>query len=110
MNQILQNAINILAEDFHKLARLKGHYDKPTNDGEKIALMHSELSEALEGLRHNNPKDQHCPKFGNVEIELGDCIIRILDFCRYKGYDIGSAMNAKTEYNKTRPYKHNKDF
>ena len=110
MNQLLINAINVLSEDINLCAVRHGFWDGNYGDGMKIALMHCELSEALEGLRHDNPKDEHCPEFGNVEIELADCIIRILDFCNHKKYNIGEAMSAKMAYNETRPYKHGKKF
>ncbi len=38
------------AKEVHDTAREKGWWDKERNDGEMIALMHSELSEALEAL------------------------------------------------------------
>lgn len=68
--------------------------------------MHSELSEALEGLRHNNPADEHLPDFTSVEVELADCIIRIMDFAALKGYRVGEAVIAKHLYNCTRPRMH----
>jgi predicted KAP-like P-loop ATPase len=80
-------------------------------NSEKIALEHSELSERLEASRNSSTKmDEHCPEFFNIEIECADLIIRCLDFCARRNLRIGDAVIAKMKYNKTRPYKHGKNF
>jgi hypothetical protein len=68
--------------------------------------MHSELSEALEGFRKGNPPDEHIPEFTSVEVELADCVIRILDFAEGNNLRVVEAMFAKAEYNKTRSHRH----
>ncbi len=75
----------------------------------EVARMHSELSEWVEGIRHDNPPDQHLPHLSSAEVEAADCIIRILDTCAKRGYNIGQALMDKIEYNRTRPYKHGKN-
>lgn len=87
-------------------ARNKGFYEVETHDAVRIALMHSELSEALESMRQGNPQSRHIGKFSSVEEELADTVIRIIDFSAHKGLKIGEAIVKKIEFNTTRPYKH----
>jgi len=95
-----------MADAIYDYAKAKGWWEDERNDGELIALMHSELSEALEGLRHGNPPSEKIPAFTQVEEELADTVIRILDTARARGWRIGQAVEAKHQYNLTRPYKH----
>lgn len=71
------------------------------NKGEMIALIHSEISEAMEGER-KNLKDDHLPSRPMVEVEMADAIIRIMDYCGRWNYDIGGAIMDKIHYNRNR--------
>lgn len=71
------------------------------NKGEMIALIHSEISEAMEGER-KNLMDDHLPHRPMAEVEMADAVIRIMDYCGRWGYDIGGAIIEKIEYNKNR--------
>ena len=102
--------IDDLADEIWQNNVAQGFWQKPLEVGTRIALMHSELSEALEADRKGNPPDKHLPEFDSITVELADTIIRILDFAG--GYDlpIGEALVKKLEFNKTRPHKHGKSF
>lgn len=67
----------------------------------KLALIHSELSEALEGHR-KGLMDSHIPYRSAIEVELADALIRIYDLAGFLNIDIGGAFEDKLEYNKTR--------
>lgn len=68
---------------------------------EKLCLVHSEVSEAMEGARKNLPDDK-LPHRPMIEVELADAIIRILDLGGALSLDIAGAIKEKREYNAIR--------
>lgn len=67
----------------------------------KIALIHSEVSEALEGVR-KDLMDDKLPHRRMPEVEMADAVIRIMDLCGHEGWDLAGAMQEKLMYNKSR--------
>lgn len=104
------SVVNAVAHHIHANAQAKGFWDEPRNDGEAIALMHSELSEALEALRDGNPASVKIPAFTGAEEEYADVIIRILDHAQGRGLRVAEALLAKFDYNAGRSYKHGRQF
>lgn len=68
---------------------------------EKLCLIHSEISESMEGHR-KNLKDDKLPHRLMLEVELADAVIRIMDLCGAMKLDIGGAIQEKLSYNATR--------
>ena len=68
---------------------------------EKLALIHSEVSEAMEGAR-KNLMDDKLPHRKMIEVELADAMIRILDLAGALQLDLAGAIQEKLAYNAVR--------
>lgn len=89
----------------HQTATNAGWYKNPQtgetidrNFGEVVALMHSELSEALEADR-KGLMDDKLPHRDGREVEFADCILRILDTAAALGLDVAGALIEKNRHN-----------
>lgn len=71
------------------------------NKGELLCLVHSEISEAMEGER-KNLMDDKLPHRRMAEVELVDALIRIFDYAGAFGYDLQGAFEEKMTFNATR--------
>lgn len=110
--------LNELVERAHGNAKAKGFWEGTEhNVAEKLMLMVSELSEALEHQRAGNQgmslKQYWLEPSGKPDgfpVELADAVIRIADLCGYLGIDIDEVITTKMKFNATRPHKHGKAF
>ena len=99
----IRDAVQLLAEACHEDNKT-WWFDPRTgeplqrNKGEQIALIHSEVSEALEGVR-KNLQDDHCPEFTSEEVEMADALIRIFDYAHGHRLRLADAFIAKRRYN-----------
>ena len=102
----VKNTINNLCRHAHGAAVKSGWYESDRGDLELLALIHTEISECVEAIRHDNPPDEHCPWHPSSVVELADAVIRIADMCGYRGWDLGSAIVDKMIANESRGHRH----
>lgn len=105
------SSLNQLADRAHNTAREKGWYDGERPIPERLMLVVSELSEALEEFRKGvTPTaiytNEGSEKPEGFSVEIADAIIRLLDMCHELGIDVDYVIQLKMKYNETRSYRH----
>lgn len=100
--------LNELSEHIHQLnvdagwwTDLETGEKKDRNVGELLCLIHSEVSEAMEGHR-KGLQDDKLPHRSMFEVELADTLIRIFDLAGAHNLDLSGAVEEKIEFNKQR--------
>ena len=97
-----------IAEKVHRLSAEQGFWRDGTkrNFGEMMALLHSEISEAVECARLGDPPDKNIGDFSGIEVQLADVLGILMDAEEGFGLNIAEALLRKMEFNKSRGYMH----
>ncbi|MCL6598976.1 MAG: hypothetical protein K6T81_09555 [Alicyclobacillus macrosporangiidus] len=96
---VVRAVLDALIRDVHATAVAKGWHETIVPLPVHLALIHSEVSEALQADRKGEG-DQA------VAEELADVVIRAMDTAAAHGLDLAGALLTKMETNKRRPYRH----
>ena len=127
-------SISDWVDDAFRISKQHGFHDKEPSFGEVCALIHSEVSEAFEDYRNGeslvemfyltddgertslsarrvvNDVTERVETLLNkpcgIPSELGDIVIRVMDFCGAHGIDLERVIREKMIYNETRPHMH----
>lgn len=86
----------------------KGWAEKEVPFPEMVALLHSEISEALESFRNNESISWTDPngKPQGIGSEFADILIRLGHYSKLLGIDLDYETERKLQYNSTRPHRH----
>ena len=85
----ISDTLKHMAKEIHRTACEKGWWDSDRNNGEMIALMHSELTEMIDAYEAGE-MDDHLPDTLGYKAEAADVVIRVLDTCYNRGWDCWS--------------------
>jgi len=96
-----------LGRRVHEWALRKGWEPDPQRTfGDECALLHSEVSEALEAYRDHRFDDPGGFKPSGVAAEFADVLIRLVHYSHVHGFDLDAEVARKMAYNETRRYRH----
>ena len=105
----IAEGFRVVQDQSHKRSLDAGWWDDVQTDERlydvtptKLCLIHSEISEAMEGHR-KGLKDDKLPHHTMFAVELADAVIRIGDLAGRHGIDLGPIIAEKMEFNATRP-------
>lgn len=93
-----EHVINNYCIRAFEIAKSKGWHEVEREMGTVLALIHSEVSEALEADRKGDKE--------NFAEELADIVIRVFDLCGSMNIDLGTEIENKMAKNEKRDYKH----
>lgn len=122
--------ISEISKQINDNAKAHGFWEENPNIAEKLMLVVSELSEALEADRknyfasvkkyqhacgtidHNEGKDAmfNLHIKNSFEDEIADAVIRLFDLSFHLGIDLETHIAMKHDYNTRRPFKHGKKY
>ena len=95
----IRQGIRMIQAEAYRTAEAKGFHNGLSHFPESIALIHSELSEALEAYREGESS-------ARMAEELADTIIRICDTAEVFNLPLAKVLVEKMKINRKRPYKH----
>lgn len=93
-----EKVLNDYCNRAYEIAQSKGWHEEKRETGTILALIHSEVSEALEADRKGDNE--------NFAEELADIVIRVFDLCGSRNIDLGTEIEKKMKKNEQREYKH----